>query len=143
MPDDAVGEYFDGIWGHLNARGNGLSHPPSSSDVCPFIVFEDFGTIGLQGDVEQYYPIEGKRNPFYYFVRAEGRSDKGEHERGRWGVGKFVFPRSSRGNTVMCATVRSDDGRRLLIGQTVLKTHSLDGKHYTPDGFSASPATMD
>jgi hypothetical protein len=139
VPDDALGEYFDGLWEHLNANGNGLSDPPKSTDVCPFILFEDFGTIGLQGDVEQYFPVEGKRNPFYHFVRAEGRSDKGEHERGRWGVGKFVFPRSSRANTVMCATVRSDDNRKLLIGQSVLKTHNVGDKVYTPDGFFGEP----
>ncbi|MEX1027054.1 MAG: hypothetical protein WD049_03465 [Candidatus Paceibacterota bacterium] len=135
VPHDTMAEYCDGLWEHLHSPGNGLQNPPSPTEPCPFIVFEDFGTTGLQGDVEQYHPEPGVRNPFYYFVRAEGRSDKGEHERGRWGVGKFVFPSASRANTTFCATVRADDQRQLIIGQSVLKTHKVAADYYTPDGF--------
>ena len=136
VPANKHSNYFDDVaWEHLCADGNGLTNPPNPRDDCPFIVFEDFGTIGLQGDVEQYHPVSGQRNPFYHFVRAEGRSDKGENERGRWGVGKFVFPRSSRINSNLCASIRADDARKVIIGQTVLKTHSIQDKVYTPDGF--------
>ena len=135
VPEDTMSEYSDGLWEHVNAPRNGLKDRPSASEPCPFIVFEDFGTSGLEGDVHQYVPLAGVKNPFYHFVRAEGRSDKGENERGRWGVGKFVFPSASRANTILCATVRADDNRRMLIGQTVLKTHEVDGDFYTPDGF--------
>ena len=61
VPDDTLDEYFDGIWEHIGASGNGLTDPPNSTEVCPFIAFEDFGTIGLQGNVEQYFPVEGER----------------------------------------------------------------------------------
>ena len=36
------------------------------------------------GDVYQYHEVADGRNPFYYFFRAEGQSDKSEADRGRW-----------------------------------------------------------
>src|SRR5437870_868053 len=32
--------WLDGAWPHFAAKGNGLRNPPSSSDVCPFALFE-------------------------------------------------------------------------------------------------------
>ncbi len=124
LAHDKVAPFIDGIWEHLLANGNGLRDVPQQEENCSFIVFEDFGTTGLTGDHSQPYPPKyGERNPFFYFFRAEGRSGKGEHDRGRWGIGKQVFPRASRISTVFGLTVRADDGRRMLMGQTVLKSH--------------------
>lgn len=135
VTEDTMSGYCDGIWEHVDAPRNGLKNRPNASEPCPFILFEDFGTSGLEGDINQYVPRADVKNPFYHFVRAEGRSDKGENERGRWGVGKFVFSSASRANTILCATVRANDDRKMLIGQTVLKTHEVSGSFYTPDGF--------
>jgi len=127
---------LDGAWPHLEAKGNGLRDTPKRTDNCPYLVFEDFGTIGLEGDVAQTIdPPPGLRNPFFFFVRAEGRSDKSEKDRGRWGVGKQVFPMASRINSTFAVTVRSSDAKRFLIGQAVLKTHQINGASYTPDGW--------
>ena len=79
--------------------------------------------------------MAGRKNPFYYFFRAEGQSNKLETGRGRWGLGKFVFPRSSRIRSFFALTVRYDDGRQLLVGQSILRSHHVDGKSYTPDGW--------
>lgn len=133
-PDDAK-RYFKGGWDHFHADGSGLRDAPQREDVCPFIAYEDSGTTGLTGDVEQYHEVTGVRNPFYYFFRAEGQSNKLETGRGRWGLGKFVFPRSSRLRSFFGLTVRHDDQRKLLVGQSILRSHHVDGRSYTPDGW--------
>ncbi|MCP4170457.1 MAG: hypothetical protein GY758_06750 [Fuerstiella sp.] len=50
-------------------------------------------------------------------------------------MGKFVFPRSSRIRSFFAVTVRHDDNQRLLVGQSILRSHSLRGNSYTPDGW--------
>lgn len=127
-------QYFKSGWQHFEAKGNGLDNVPSVLDSCPFLVVEDFGTTGLVGDTKQWRHIPGDKNPFYFFFRTEGRSGKGEEDRGRWGVGKYVFPRSSEINSFLALTIRSDDGERLLMGQAVLKSHTAASKYFTPDG---------
>lgn len=134
LPAKVAQRYFKDGWNHFFADGNGLDDVPYNTDDCPFLVAEDFGTTGLVGDVNQYRHVPGTKNPFYYFFRTEGRSGKGEEDRGRWGVGKYVFPRSSRINAFIALTVRHDDSQRLLMGQTVLKSHSVGTKYFTPDG---------
>jgi len=131
---DQIEEFFTGSWPHYSAEGNGLTKPPTSGDSCPFLVIEDFGTSGLEGDVRQWHDIPGVRNSFFYFFRAEGRTGKGEDDRGRWGIGKYVFPRSSGANSFFGLTVRSSDSKALLMGQAVLKTHECGGTRFMPDG---------
>lgn len=131
---DELEPYMNGAWEHFHADGNGLSDVPSPSAPCPFLVFEDFGTIGLQGDTREAYPGKS-RNPFFYFFRAEGRSDKSEQDRGRWGVGKYVFLQASQVKAFLGVTVRADDRKRLLMGQAVLRSHSVNTRHYLPDGW--------
>ncbi len=52
-------------------------------------------------------------------------------------MGKQVFPRASRANLIFGYTVRRDDGKRLLMGSAVLKSHHIadDAAFYMPDGF--------
>lgn len=131
----AAKPYFRGGWDHFHAEGSGLREAPGKEDGCPFIAYEDSGTTGLTGDVEQFHEVPGVRNPFYYFFRAEGQSNKLETGRGRWGLGKFVFPRSSAIRSFFGLTVRHDDRKRLLVGQSILRSHHLEDKSYTPDGW--------
>jgi hypothetical protein len=129
--------YFVGAWEHLRAVGNGLQPEgiPSAGDPCPFLVFEDFGTKGLQGDTaEAFKPKTGRKNNFYHFFRAEGQSDKDQLDRGSWGVGKHVFVRASRISTMFGLTVRADDHQHLLMGRAILKSHWLDNS-YCQDGY--------
>jgi hypothetical protein len=135
LASGTVMPYLSGAWPHIHAPGNGLREAPRTNDACPFLTFEDFGTSGLTGDVTQWHDQPGVRNPFYYFFRAEGQSGKGEHDRGRWGVGKTVFPRSSRISSYFGLTVRADDGKELLMGQAVLKSHSVEPSYFSPDGY--------
>jgi hypothetical protein len=135
VPWTQSAHFFDGAWPHFEAPRNGLRDAPQEGDDCDYLVVEDFGTSGLTGDVGQSDPTSDTKNPFFLFFRAEGRSDKGELERGRWGVGKFVFPRSSRISTHFGLTVREDDGRTMLLGAVTLKSHIVNKDTYCPDGL--------
>lgn len=140
LSTDAAKRYFKGGWDHFHADGSGLRDSPSRDEHCCFITYEDSGTTGLTGDVNQYHEVAGVRNPFYYFFRAEGQSNKTESGRGRWGLGKFVFPRCSRIRSFFGVTVRHDDSQRLLVGQSILRSHNIEDKSFTPDGwFGAKP----
>ncbi len=134
LPGSKVAKFFAGAWDHLRATGNGLKEAPLESDSCPFFVYEDFGTSGLEGDVNQWHDKPDGKNAFFYFFRAEGRTGKGGDDRGRWGIGKYVFARSSRANSFFGLTVRASDNERLLMGQAVLKSHAVGNDHYKPDG---------
>lgn len=125
--------YMNGSWQHLGADGNGLRDIPTQEEPCPFLVCEDFSTKGLEGDPGQSQEIPGQKNHFYYFFRTEGKSAKTDQQRGRWGIGKYVFPRSSRINSFLAVTARADK-RRLFMGQAVLKSHHIGDRYYKPDG---------
>lgn len=127
--------WFDGLWPHIEAPGNGLRDQPKRQDVCPFLVYEDFGTTGLTGDPNEHQVIEGQQNNFLNFFRAEGHSDKGEHDRGSWGVGKTVFPRASRISSFFGLSVRADDKRALLLGRSILKYHRVGTQPFKSDGY--------
>lgn len=135
LPPGAVSRYMAAGWPHFLAEHNGLKDQPDEEAPCPFLAVEDFGTTGLTGDIGQWQDNPGVKNPFYYFFRAEGQSGKSEMDRGRWGVGKTVFPRSSRMNAFFGLTVRADDNRRLLMGQAVLRSHHVDDGYFSPDGY--------
>jgi hypothetical protein len=135
LAPEATRVYLEGLWPHLEAPKNGLIERPDRKDRCPFLAFEDFGTTGVTGDPGQWHYLDGKPNSFFAFFRAEGLSDKTKSDRGRWGVGKFVFPRSSRISTLFGLTVRIDDRLPLLLGRCILKSHSVERTRYSPDGY--------
>ena len=62
--------------GDVGICSNGLANVPGPGSHCPYLVFDDFGTTGLDGDVTQWHKVEGTRNGFFTFFRAEGQSDK-------------------------------------------------------------------
>lgn len=140
-PSKITNRWFDGAWDHLHASGNGLKEAPDKKDACSFLVFEDFGTTGLQGDVVQAFDLPGNKNSFFYFFRAEGRSGKSESDRGRWGIGKHVFPRASRISTCFGLTVRADDRKQYLMGHCILKSHYWKTKPFSPDGYLGEPVS--
>ena len=133
---DATTEWIDtGAWGHFKASGSGLKDIPFDNSACPFLVYEDFNTKGLNGDIYQNAECDGVKNAFYYFLRAEGQSDKKEGELGSWGVGKIVFPKSSRLRAIFVLTTRSEDSKTYLSGQSILKYHKVGDQVYSPDGW--------
>lgn len=137
VPAAKVAPFFREFRPHLTAAENGLRQDdvPPPSEPCNFLLFEDFGTSGLTGDPgEAFRSKTGQKNHFYHFFRAEGQSDKDAGDRGSWGVGKHVFPRSSRISTMFGVSVRVDDRRRILMGRTILKSHWA-GEKYCQDGY--------
>lgn len=139
LPAARVKHWFESLWPHISAANNGLRNQPDLSQPCPFLVFEDFETTGLNGDPAEHRVIEGVKNHFLNFFRAEGHSDKGDEERGSWGVGKTVFPRTSRISTFLGLTVRAEDNKKLLLGRSVLKYHKVGTNSYTSDGYFGLP----
>jgi len=136
---DVAQRWFEGLWPHLTAPGSGLRGVPEMTDACRFLVVEDFGTRGLEGDFRARDSASaGSDNRFYAFFRAEGLSQN-DGGRGKWGVGKTVFPRSSRINTMFGFTIRRSDNKPLLMGQAVLRYHQLQGAVYAPDGMFGCP----
>ncbi len=119
-----------GLWNHIRAKENGLPLDMLlEKDDCKFLLFEDFGTTGLTGDTEQYADKEGVKNHFYNFFRAIGGTDKhtSGKTRGKWGIGKHTFWAASRINTVFGCTVLAGNSDRFFMGETILKSHSVDG----------------
>jgi len=133
LSEHSANKWFGELYQHVQCDDIGLPAPPSATERCPVLLFEDFNTVGLWGDIRQHSAEPDIENPFFYFFRAEGKSIKHGENRGRWGLGKYVFPGSSRARTIMCLTRPKDSDNLLLMGQAVLKYHKLDGIHYTPD----------
>ncbi|PTL77016.1 hypothetical protein [Vitiosangium sp. GDMCC 1.1324] len=137
LEPQAAEKYLAGLEEHLEPGGVQLR---LRDEPARYLVIEDFGTRGLQGNPNQDeddppgLPSESK-NHFFYFWRNIGRSSKGHTDRGRWGLGKTVFPAASRFRTFFGLTVRKSDGRALLMGQSVLKVHSIDKQRYCPYGY--------
>jgi hypothetical protein len=137
-PAPAAARFFGGLRPHLAARGNGIRDDlrPELGHPVRFLAYEDFGTTGLIGDPLQWHRIDGTQNGFFAFFRAEGENAKSdEGRRGRWGVGKFVFPRASMGSAFVAWTVRATDARSLLLGRCILKSHETAEGIHVPDGY--------
>ena len=134
---EVTNTYLNGIGPHLQARHSGLPSTPTNTEDFDYLLIEDYGTRGLQGDILQYDDLDDdqRRNDFYYFWRNIGRTRKGDTDLGRWGLGKTVFQAASRINSFFGLTVRDDDQRSMLMGQSVLKIHKVKGQRYAPYGF--------
>ena len=135
---------FEGLAEHLKAEGSGIHRAPEPEELVDFLLIEDFGTTGLNGDPEEWEeraPItpsdDGPSHDFYFFWRNVGRTGKTCQKPGSWGLGKQVFPGSSRINTFFGFTIRSEDNRALLMGQSVLKVHHTPSGKHEPYGFYA------
>ncbi|MBS1597067.1 MAG: hypothetical protein JST75_02495 [Bacteroidetes bacterium] len=123
---------------HLTAKSSGLSSLPDFAGNMKFLVFEDFNTKGLEGSPKEFY-VENNNDKiphnFYYFWRNVGRSGKTDDQLGRWGLGKTVFPASSKINTFWGLTVRKSDSRRMLMGQSILRIHNREDDKKQECGF--------
>lgn len=129
-------KWFGTAWEHYAAPKNGLRAGFVARDKpCSFLVFEDFGTTGLTGDWEQTDVIDGAKNAFFYFFRAEGATEKSSDQLGRWGIGKQVFPRSSHAQTLFGFSVTRENPDGFLMGSCILKHHKVDDITYRPDGY--------
>ncbi len=95
-----------------------------------YLLLEDFGTTGLDGS----YEADAGDGNFYNFWWREGISQKTGQRAGRWGLGKTTFHTVSKIRSFFGLTVRKD-GRTLLMGKALLKTHSLHNRRYHYFGY--------
>ena len=127
--------YFKNLMGHIEASAV-IEDPPTLDGKVSFLVFEDFGTRGLVGDPELADdPEPGELADFYYFWRNVGRGKKEGDERGRWGLGKTMFPASSQIHAVFGLTRRTGDDKSLLMGQSTLSIHNIGVNKHCPYGY--------
>jgi hypothetical protein len=137
-------KYFKELQPHLD-RGIPGGNASVAEDECDYLIVEDFNTTGLLGDSRKDQLTEDdtpSENSYHYFVWAEGSSAKTEGNRGRWGIGKIVFPRLSSIKTFYVLSKRAEKNapcgkNEVLIGMSTLRGHSLNGKNYQPDGWWA------
>jgi hypothetical protein len=136
-PAARLAHYFERLREPLSGRQFEFDRQGVPRAPCRFLVCEDFGTRGLEGDTELFEdPPEGARSDqdFYWFWRNIGRSGKTGDDLGRWGLGKTVYRAVSRVGCMLGMTVRQSDHKRLLMGQAVLHIHRRGGKEYQPEG---------
>ena len=144
------GKYFRGLEEHVSSAIPGAASSLQDEN-CRYLVVEDFNTSGLLGDSNKDQLSdndEPSRNSYHYFVWAEGSSAKVEGSRGRWGIGKIVFPRLSNIKTFFVLSKRSESEapckkEKVLIGMSTLKGHTLTGKNFQPDGWWANYSTRE
>ncbi len=123
---------------HLKSKSSGIPSLPDFNAPMAYMVFEDFNTKGLEGNPEESYlenNTDQQPHNFYYFWRNVGRSGKTDDKLGRWGLGKTVFPASSRINTFWGITVRKSDQRKMLMGQSILRIHNRDDDMKQESGY--------
>lgn len=130
-------QYLNGLVEHLDAVGNELVNTKTVLPAMRYLVIEDFGTHGLTGDPElaQSPQANAESESFFWFWRNIGLSGKGGSSRGRWGLGKSVFPASSQIDAFFGLTIRADDHQCLLMGQAITKIHRINGVEFVPEAY--------
>lgn len=134
--------WLKGLDPHLNSKKSLeelKSGPINLEKPMSFLTIEDFNTTGLKGDpLATKDPEDVKeRNDFYWFIRNVGRTQKKAGDRGRWGLGKIVYPAASEIRSFFCYSVREGDCKEALIGRSVLQIHSIGGDEYQSEGYFA------
>lgn len=144
LPQERAQKYLEGLRPHLEAAFESSDFAQSqangNTDSADYetqeqisklisgpmdsLVVEDFGTTGLLGSIYANGSME-KDNNFWGFFRSVGISPKSENAAGSWGLGKWVFSDVSRINSVIGMTLNEENANPLLMGQVVLKTHTL------------------
>lgn len=132
--------WFTKLGCHLAADGikDELGYSPKIEGEVTWLLAEDFRTTGLNGDPLCYqdpHADQKPRNDFYWFIRNVGRSGKSGADRGRWGLGKIVYPAASKIRSFFAYSVQEGSLRNMLIGRSVLAIHHLDGRQHDSEGY--------
>ena len=137
-----VAQYFEGLEDHTTVSLGSTAQIPDSFN---YLVYEDFNTTGLWGDsgvLKASSNLEKEEQSYTYFVHVEGEGSKGEGKKGKWGVGKIVFPMLSQVKSYFAYSVRDPEKEpcgknQVLIGQSILKYHDIGDITYQADGWMA------
>lgn len=103
------------------------------------LLVEDFNTIGLTGSLTWQANNEDTPSNYYNFWWREGIAQKQGAQGGRWGLGKITYHAVSKLRSVFGLTIRSDDGKILLLGKSILKPHAIDNKRFDYFGYYSNP----
>ncbi|MGJ4900729.1 hypothetical protein ACQR10_20855 [Bradyrhizobium sp. HKCCYLRH2060] len=128
LNDDYMRALVSDLTPHLEASR--FSVPENMLAAPSALIIEDFGTEGLTGKIDD----ENDLGNFRSFWFRHGRSFKHGSKNGRWGLGKLVYPMMSASRCLFGLTKREGEEAPLLLGQAVLRTHSIDGVRYAPHG---------
>ena len=124
-PAKRLVHYFSRLQAPLAGRQIELTTGGLPARPCRFLVCEDFGTGGLEGDTLLFSdpsPNSKSVPDFDWFWRNIGRSGKTGDDLGRWGLGKTVY--------------RAASGVGSMFGLTILRLRSTvfaHGPGRTPD----------
>lgn len=119
---------FHGLLPHLSVCG--LELPGAEQGPARILVIEDYNTRGLTGSFEDL-----DKDNFDNFWRAVGESEKSGQKGGRWGLGKLVYSSSSKISAFFGLTLRKGESGPSVMGQAVLKNHSIENVYYPAHGF--------
>lgn len=125
---DQLAVQFQGLLPHLSVCG--LEVPGAEHGPARVLVVEDYNTKGLTGSFEDL-----DKDNFDNFWRAVGESEKSGQKGGRWGLGKLVYSSSSKISAFFGLTVRKGEDSPSVMGQAVLKNHSIENVYYPAHGF--------
>ena len=125
---------------HFNAGKWEGTKLPDFNLPMKYMLYEDFNTSGLEGNPLLSHLDPDKKNPFekynfFYYHRAAGVSGKSGEDFGRWGIGKIVYPLTSRTRTSISLTIRESDRKELLMGETQRGPHYDGNEGYRPNGY--------
>jgi hypothetical protein len=139
--------YFATLWPHLEAQRDLRERLPNRDGAIDCLLVEDFGTTGLTGPLEPTDRQAAERfeanHRLFWFFKNVGRTSKTGEQLGSFGIGKTVFPYSSRINTFFGFTVRSPatgEPSIVALGQAQLREHRINDtstKDLDPFGFFA------
>lgn len=135
-------KFFGGLQEHLDIVF-GEDKAVNLGGDMNYLLVEDFNTTGLTGSSdtsEVPFGTAPSDSSYTYFIHVEGEGSKGDGKRGKWGVGKIVFPRMSAAKSFFAFTNRNaenaPDGREsICIGQSILKFHNYKNERVQPDGW--------
>ena len=108
----------------------GLDKSVLDASEVRVLTIEDFNTTGLTGCFDEL-----DKDNFDNFWRAIGDSEKKNQKGGRWGLGKLVYPSSSRARLFFGLTMRVGDPGPVALGQVVLSNHRIGEGYFRAHGF--------
>lgn len=127
LPSDTARLYLDGLNEHLVASG--LEPIPDLQDGMPYLVVEDFGTLGLVGEAGPDAERDDEENRFYWFHRNVNRTQSNTDRGGSYGYGKASFSLASAVRSFITVS-HGADGTMRVFGNSIAKTHEIDGRAF-------------
>lgn len=139
LPSSVGRTWFEYLLPHLRSSDSGIRREciPDLHKPMDCLLVEDFGTCGLTGDYLADR-VDGGRNNFVDFMRSDARHHEQKDSLGSWGVGKNVFPRSSRVNAFVAFTTRHEDMKTIAMGKCILQIRNVEGRSYQPSCYLAA-----